>query len=239
MNARSRTWLMSAAALVYVVITLTGGIALRPALLEAARVVMADPALAGVLARLAPTLAACVAVLAMAATAGVHKALRWRSARAGSVWKVVGVVVLASILLDFTKVWPFAWKWRTAENVRFASSLVIGGEWPLVILQIFVLGLLAPVVEELVFRYGVLRVFWHASRRSSIAVLGSGFVFGLAHWGPSWAATINAAWVGVFGVFVGWLAVRRPRSLTLPIAAHATRNLLELGMLLLAGFLNA
>lgn len=155
------------------------------------------------------------------------------------VWKGVGGVVLASILLDFAEVWPFAWKWRVADSVRFASSLVIAGKSRLLMLQLFVFGLLAPVVEELVFRYGLLRVLWHASRRSAVAVVGSSFVFGLAHWGPSWAATINAAWVGMFGVFVGWLAVRRPRSLTLPIVAHATRNLLELGMLLLAAMLNA
>ncbi|SFG18039.1 hypothetical protein SAMN05518865_10983 [Duganella sp. CF458] len=83
--------------------------------------------------------------------------------------------------------------------------------------QIIMVCVLAPVVEEMLFRGIILRSFLLQYERS-YAILGSAVVFGFAH------MNIYQLVGGItFGIFAGWL-YERTRSLLPGIAMHAAIN---------------
>lgn len=77
--------------------------------------------------------------------------------------------------------------------------------------------LLAPVVEEMLFRGIILRSFLH-QYPSRPAIAGSAFIFGLAHLNLYQFVTAF-----LFGLVAGWL-YERSRSLWPPILLHAACN---------------
>jgi len=83
--------------------------------------------------------------------------------------------------------------------------------------QIVAICVLAPVLEEMLFRGIILRSFLQQYDRD-YAILGSAVVFGFAH--GNIYQLVDAA---VFGVFAGWL-YERTRSLIPGIALHAAAN---------------
>lgn len=90
--------------------------------------------------------------------------------------------------------------------------------------QIILVCVLAPIVEEMLFRGIILRSFLQQYERS-YAILGSAVVFGFAH------LNIYQLVGGItFGIFAGWI-YERTRSLLPGIAMHATVNS---GVMLLA-----
>lgn len=90
--------------------------------------------------------------------------------------------------------------------------------------QIIMVCVLAPILEEMLFRGIILRSFLLQYERS-YAILGSAVVFGFAH------MNIYQLVGGItFGIFAGWL-YERSRSLLPGIAMHAAINA---GVMLLA-----
>jgi membrane protease YdiL (CAAX protease family) len=121
---------------------------------------------------------------------------------------VPALVVLITSLLGLILQWfPLS----RAEEAMFAS---MGADN----LAALIMGcVLAPVLEEMLFRGIVLRSFLHQYTRWA-AILGSATLFGFVH------MNLYQFAVGVvIGVFLGWL-YERTRSLVPCIALHASYN---------------
>jgi uncharacterized protein len=108
---------------------------------------------------------------------------------------------------------PPAWFWELFNRI-FESDYGFFGAFMKVVI-------IAPVVEELIFRgvimHGLMRNYSKAS-----AVFFSGLLFALFHLNPwQFPATF------VLGIILGWIMIRT-RNIALAIAGHALNNLLVL-----------
>jgi membrane protease YdiL (CAAX protease family) len=81
-------------------------------------------------------------------------------------------------------------------------------------LQIFTVVIVAPIVEEFLFR-GIILHRWAAKWGIKIALLLSSFVFGLLH--------DNVVGLSMFGLMMGLLYIKT-RTLIVPIVCHALNN---------------
>lgn len=134
----------------------------------------------------------------------------WRFVALG----VVGTVILSVVVSQIT---PELQGMKDVERiVRAPDALVV---------SLFFLGVLAPIVEELVFRgmiYGWLEGRWSWKPAFWISSLG----FAVAHyqWGATgWAQLAYAMAVLPLGLLFGWLR-RRSNSLLPSMAAHMVNN---------------
>ena len=127
-------------------------------------------------------------------------------------WAIVAALgaLVPSLFLQevFVPVWP-EWIQQIVEqaNQELAQIMTVPGGY-------FIVALLAPVVEEMVFRGAVLRVLLpptyhfslltsHFSPLTSIAVIVSALLFALAHLNP---AQMPHAFL--IGILLGWLYLR-------------------------------
>ena len=120
----------------------------------------------------------------------------------------------AILLLDgLTSVLSFLPDWMAASFDYMQSS------WA----GILLVALAGPVVEELFFRGGVLRVLLRTCRRPWVAIVVSGLVFGLIHMNPAQVVFASFA-----GILLGWL-YWRTRSLIPCMVVHVLNNALSVG----------
>jgi membrane protease YdiL (CAAX protease family) len=94
--------------------------------------------------------------------------------------------------------------------------------------QIVAVCVLAPVLEEMLFRGIILRAFLQQYERD-YAILGSAVVFGFAH-----GNMYQLVFAGLFGLAAGWL-YERTRSLIPSIAMHAAVNAASTAWVAMAG----
>lgn len=115
----------------------------------------------------------------------------------------------AILLLDgLTSALSFLPDWMEASFDYMQSS------WA----GILLVALAGPVVEELFFRGGVLRVLLRTCRRPWVAIVVSGLVFGLIHMNPAQVVFASFA-----GILLGWL-YWRTRSLIPCMVVHVLNN---------------
>lgn len=115
----------------------------------------------------------------------------------------------AILLLDgLTSVLSFLPDWMEASFDYMQSS------WA----GILLVALAGPVVEELFFRGGVLRVLLRTCRRPWVAIVVSGLIFGIIHMNP-----VQVAFASVAGILLGWL-YWRTRSLIPCMVVHVLNN---------------
>jgi membrane protease YdiL (CAAX protease family) len=153
------------------------------------------------------------------------EAPRWRDSGLIAVWFVISTVASRLIPALVVTVIP-ALRDHSASNVHLPVH-VNGAVAVLAVVQTVVI---APPVEELLFRGLVLRA---AMRRFRFvpAALGSSLIFGIFHasQGASWqGAIILAAGTATFG-FVQCLLVRRTGRLGPAIAVHSLNNVAAIG----------
>jgi len=146
--------------------------------------------------------------------------------------RVLGAVFLGSLILfvflDNVGVLPFTW--RTMENgsLQYARILVDTRA----VLGVVILGvsgvLITPVIEEAVFRFGVIQWTLRRTHAWSVSVGLSAVLFGLAHTTPfSQHNSRLAAETFAFGLFTGWCVFKRQGRIGIPIALHAAKNAAE------------
>ena len=148
---------------------------------------------------------------------------------------------LASLVLDHLRLWPWLWRWRVESNVRSIAFFLESHQWSTLLLWVIIGGVLIPVIEEIVFRFGVLRLILSVTGSRRMAIVVSAAVFGLAHLGPAtpiWASTYNALWAGFFGLVLGTLVARNGGRLDMAIGAHVFRSLTEIAYLVVAVMLH-
>jgi membrane protease YdiL (CAAX protease family) len=132
------------------------------------------------------------------------------------------------LLMDHIGLAPFSWRGSDNSsiyylNILFRSNAVLGIAAAEIHSDIIV-----PVIEEIVFRFGVLR--WAQSRTGSIpaAVLLSALAFGAAHIDPGSVNPFGLAYqTTVTGLVYGILVILRGGSIAGAIALHASRNVAE------------
>jgi membrane protease YdiL (CAAX protease family) len=145
-----------------------------------------------------------------------------------------------SFALNAVNLWPFTWRWAGDPSAAYIGALVENHSWLAIGIWAGIVAVITPIIEEVVFRFGVLRVVARYTRSPWMGILGSSLLFGVAHlgywpiWYPDLQHLVNASWLVVFSVLLGWVTLRRQGNITLAIAVHSARNTLELGLLIAA-----
>lgn len=80
-------------------------------------------------------------------------------------------------------------------------------------------GIVVPIMEEIVFRYGICGTIGESNR--TLGIILSSVLFGLAH-----GNLIQSIYTGIFGLFLA-IVYTKHKNLALPIIAHSTFNSLS------------
>ena len=144
----------------------------------------------------------------------------------------VSVSVSCSWVLDLWGLWPWHWRLDPEPNLRFIGALLAGRSILAFGIWVIASGVLLPVLEEVIFRFGLVQIIQRHSGSSHTGVLGSAVLFALAHIGVGvvWSAgnLRNALWALLFGTVLGYTVVKDPTRLSLAVGAHCGRSLLEM-----------
>ena len=153
-----------------------------------------------------------------------------RALRIGA-WSLVLFISLAGLHL-----WPWTWQWAPNSALVAAKLLEAGGQYRALLYWFLSNCLIVPVIEEVGFRFGVVRTVVSMGGTPVHAIVASAMLFSLAHLGgnlhPDRAHLVNSAWMLVFGGVTGAMFVRNSWELEAPIVAHVCRNTLEFVTLL-------
>lgn len=163
----------------------------------------------------------------------LRQALRGFSLRR-ALWMLVAVFTL-SLLLDWVGVWPFTWRSRQSNApVHVANLLGTANGLGLSLLAVRLI-VITPLIEEVVFRFVLLREASRLPGGTHAGVLVSATAFALLHLGAGGDSTLamNAAWLFVFSIALGY-GTAGQGTLNAALAAHASRNFAELAALCLA-----
>jgi membrane protease YdiL (CAAX protease family) len=126
---------------------------------------------------------------------------------------------------------PIALLTDTEDTEQAVGDLIGTGEGATeVTLIVLSVAVLAPLVEEILFR-GVL-IQWLLSKVNKVwVILFSGVAFGLAHFLPEPSAWLPAIGLVLVGFVLGWMAVRQQR-IGMAVTTHAGVNLLAVLLIL-------
>lgn len=154
--------------------------------------------------------------------------------------KFIGLACAVSFALNALNLWPFTWRWAGDPSAQYLRALVENHDWLAIAIWAGLVTVITPIIEEVVFRFGILRALARYTRSPWIGILGSSLLFGIAHlgywpiWQPDRPHLVNASWLVAFSVLLGWLTLRRQGNITPAIVIHSARNALELGLLIVA-----
>jgi membrane protease YdiL (CAAX protease family) len=149
------------------------------------------------------------------------------------------VALVASVILNWTNTWPFTWRWASSTTGAYAQLLLHRHQAPAMVVWAVTSIAILPVLEEAIFRVGLLRVLSHSTRSSRFAIVASSLVFGAAHlgspfWAPDVALFVNAFWVFVGALIIADTTVRDAWNVSIALGSHVARNAIEFTLLLLA-----
>lgn len=139
--------------------------------------------------------------------------------------------------MDRFGLWP--WVWRSSPGAAsFTATLLTRQAWIALVLVFLTLGVVNPILEEVIFRYGVLRWFSALGHSKTVGVLASSALFSAVHFGPRFRFSPADAVPGValflFGVLLGVVTLRGKGRITVAASIHCGRNLVEQAALVLA-----
>jgi membrane protease YdiL (CAAX protease family) len=139
------------------------------------------------------------------------------------------ITAICSTLLNNFDVYPFPWRWQYDQSVGFVRAYAETGHALALVFLLLVSAVASPIIEEVIFRFGLLRAIRAWSGSSIVAVLGTALVFGAAHLGyPFWRPTVgdihNACGAAGLGLVLGTVVVRSNGRLTGAIAIHSANN---------------
>ena len=157
----------------------------------------------------------------------------------GREWLHFGLsTAVCSLLLAIVRLWPWTWQWPPHNALHLADALITGHQYSGILLWALATTAMIPMLEEMVFRFGVLRLFAEIAGSPSVGVIVSSALFGAAHLGgslrPDQPHLTNALWLFLASLLLGWITVRKGGQLGPAMVAHASRNIVEFGMLFLA-----
>lgn len=150
--------------------------------------------------------------------------------------RTVVLTVAISFVLNLFGVWPFMWRWASDSTSAFTGVLISAGHWLALIVWVATAVVVGPVIEELIFRFGVLQSVRDWTGSAAVAVISSSVIFALGHLGylpPDFPHAVNASWLFAASMVLGWITLRRAGRIRISLAAHTVRNALEVSLLFL------
>ena len=168
-----------------------------------------------------------IVLVAMTRRRALGLALTGRSAGA-LIATGLGALVLA-VFLNRSGVWPFAWRWQYQSTTLFVRSLWSGGHSAALMLWIGLYALGVPLIEEIVFRFGVLRLTTYVTRSALFGVILSAVAFGAVHlgypfWRPDLAHLWNAIGASGLGLLLGTITIKDRGRIGMAVAIHCGVN---------------
>jgi membrane protease YdiL (CAAX protease family) len=157
-------------------------------------------------------------------------------------WNIGAIVstVIVRIFLNNVGAWPFRWRWND-DNTRVVQMFFNNGQGAAHVFFLLAHAIAPAVIEEVVFRFGLLQVLKQWTGSGALAVIVSAILFGAMHlgyfpWAPGEATeyTWNSIAAASLGLVLGALALRRGGRISGPIVIHATVNLVDMATLLSA-----
>ena len=123
----------------------------------------------------------------------------------------------------------YLWWWWAAPDLSAHRALLPDVDWPWLVLAGLAFSMANAFVEEVLFR-GLLQSFLlrafaglfgsrSATTHRALAVVGSAFAFGIAHWSGFPSGASGAALAGIYGLMLGALR-ERSGGLLSPWVAH-------------------
>lgn len=119
-------------------------------------------------------------------------------------------IIMAVLILLFSLLVPDIYE--IVENAENADPL-FKHNFFVVLLGV---GIVVPIMEEIVFRYGICGTIGESNR--TLGIVLSSVLFGLAH-----GNFIQTIYTGVFGLFLAFVYTKH-KNLALPVIAHITMN---------------
>lgn len=137
-----------------------------------------------------------------AITAAVFLLARWTELSRSYVRSRPWGVLFWCAVAAFGAIIPSTWLQEMMPELpnmgAAAFDMILRDRWGYV-----VVGLLAPVVEEMVFRGAILRALLAGDRRPWVAVAGSAVMFAVAHANP-----VQMPHAFIVGLLLGWMYLR-------------------------------
>ncbi len=186
----------------------------------------------------APALCMALGVTLASKTGSLREALR-SHAHGSWTWKAAILTVVLSLLLNTTGLWPFSWRWATSSTGPTARVLLQAGQLGSLVLWTVVSVAVIPLTEECIFRFGLLRALSAATRSNAAGVVLTAAIFAIGHLGYLPSGHLDAqhasaaVWAFAMSLILGWITVSRGGEIKTAAVVHATRNALELAVLLL------
>jgi membrane protease YdiL (CAAX protease family) len=158
----------------------------------------------------------------------LRAALRLESARWLSV--AIFLTLVTSALLSGFK--------QYGGSVVWVRALAESGHWQALVVWVMVSAGASPLIEEVIFRFGLLQSLRRWSCSLALSVVLSAVVFGAFHlgyapWRAAPVAIRTAISTGVFGLVLGTIVARNDGRISGSIAIHSSYNLIScLGLLM-------
>ncbi len=155
--------------------------------------------------------------------------------RRSQIVMAVAVTCVVVIVLNAVGLRRFSWRWPSSTTPSFVHALADTGQWSAIGIWLATFVVAVPVTEEVVFRFGLLRLLQVLSGSSRLAALGSSILFGAAHLLRSSLTQFditNALWLVLGSLVLARIALRRPGGLVLCVTAHVVLNALETAILI-------
>jgi hypothetical protein len=154
-----------------------------------------------------------------------------RPQTADHLMRVALISAAAAFVLNLFGLWPFSWRWATDSTRAYFAILTASREWSAFVVWCLFTCLAVPVIEEVSFRFGVLRYVALRTGSARAGIMVSAVLFGVAHLGYlnhiDRAHAVNASWVFVLALILGWLTVKAGGRVTRPIAVHVAINSIQ------------
>ena len=162
-------------------------------------------------------------------------ALRLRPVR----WIIIAFALSCASFtaLNAINLWPFTWRYASRDTLLWVRTMLSGGQVFGVYANALSNVLVIPIVEEVAFRFGVLRLVVWVTGSVPWAIFLSAVLFGFLHLGdldsidPSHLN--NSIWLFGLSILLGFLVARSSGRLGVAIAIHSARNFVEMALLLL------
>jgi membrane protease YdiL (CAAX protease family) len=145
--------------------------------------------------------------------------------------------VFVALLLDISDIWPFPWRSQFSQTADFFRSYRATNQLATYLLSLSLSGFASPLIEEVIFRFGVLQSVLRWTRSRIVAVVVSSVLFGAMHlgypiWRPDPGSIRSAIALTVFAAVLAILTLERRGRITGAIAIHVTYNVLSTTMFL-------
>jgi len=139
----------------------------------------------------------------------------------------VGITIVITIFLNNSGLWPYPWRWPGSSIAAYMKALADGGQWVGLALWLMLIGIVNPLLEEVVFRFGVLQIVRDTTRSNMLSIVTSSLSFAATHLGylpPDRAHILDSVWIFIVSLPLAWYTLRQDGNLTVPFLIHATFN---------------